>query len=411
VLGEWPHGVTCHIAADGVITAAAPPDSGLEGIRLRRFTPGDLSAAAGLVSAPAGVPPEDDPATLAPRSPARHTSGAASPAIGSPLRGRAPAVPELSHDRPPPVPAPDVPVAGEPGSSKGSRPVRIGMLGPLQITAADREIGRGPRKARELLAFLAVHGADGATADAISEALWPGAPPGYGNRQRNVALRKARDLLRNSTGRSAPMWITHAAGRYRLDPSLIEVDLWQSQAALDAARTASTDQDRLAAYRQATGCYRGPLCDGAGFDWAEPHGEAARHRALDAWARIAGILQDTDPEQALSVMETALTHDPYNEYTYQQVMRLQAAAGRTDAVRRTLELLQSRLAELGISTLRTSTRQAVAALLGDSGPHPRSPGHPPAVTSTGKPSSAGAADRPRPPRPTRTRLPAIRRDR
>jgi hypothetical protein len=45
----------------------------------------------------------------------------------------------------------------------------------------DGEIGIGLRKARELLAFLAVHGADGAIGDAISEALWPGAPPGHGN--------------------------------------------------------------------------------------------------------------------------------------------------------------------------------------------------------------------------------------
>jgi DNA-binding SARP family transcriptional activator len=89
-------------------------------------------------------------------------------------------------------------------TAEGSRPVRINVLGPPRITARNREIGAGPRKARELLAFLAVQGADGATGDAISEALWPGALPGHGTRQRNIALRKARDLLRGSTGHSAP---------------------------------------------------------------------------------------------------------------------------------------------------------------------------------------------------------------
>ena len=201
------------------------------------------------------------------------------------------------------------------------------MLGPLQITAGGREIGAGLRKARELLAFLAVH-PDGATGEAISEALWPGAPPGHGTRQRNLALRKARELLRGATGLTTPMWITLTACRYRLDPALTGADLWQFQAALEAARTAGDDQARLAALRQAVACYRGPLADGAGYDWAEPYAETARRRALDAWARIAEILQPSDPEQALSALEAALTHDPYNEYTYQQIMRLQAAAGR-----------------------------------------------------------------------------------
>jgi DNA-binding SARP family transcriptional activator len=361
VLGEWPYGVTCDVAADGTITAVSLPDSGLAGVRLYCLSLGDFSAATGLNDALPSTPLAESPAVPASRSLDRELSRSVPPAVSSPDPHHAPAMTELAHE--------------------GSRPVRISVLGPLQITAGGREIGTGPRKARELLAFLAVHGADGATGDAISEALWPGAPPGYGARQRNVALRKARDLLRSSTGRSTPMWITLTVDRYRLDPALIESDLWHFQAALETARAAGTDQDRLVAYRQAASRYRGPLCDSAGYDWAESHAETARHHALDAWTRIAGILQDTDPEQALAALETALTHDPYNEYIYQQIMRLHAAEGRTDAVRRTFELLQARLIELGITTLRTSTRQVVAALLGDSGPNPRPAG----------PSSTGAA--------------------
>ena len=248
------------------------------------------------------------------------------------------------------------------------------MLGPLQITADGREIGTGLRKARELLAFLTVH-PDGATGEAISEALWPGAPPGHGTRQRNIALRKARELLRAATGLTTPMWITLTAGRYRLDPALAGADLWQFQAALEVARTAVGDQARLAALRQAVACYRGPLTGGAGYDWAEPYAETARRRALDAWARIAEILQPADPDQALAALEAAMAHDPYNEYTYQQIMRLQATAGRSDAVRRTLALLEARLGELDL-TPDASTRQLAAALLGTAQPPGRAGGQP-----------------------------------
>jgi hypothetical protein len=57
-----------------------------------------------------------------------------------------------------------------------------------------------------------------------------------------------------------------------------------------------------------------------------------------------------------------------------RIMRLQAAAGRPEAVRRTLALLESRLTELGI-TPGAQTRQAAAALLGAARPGPgqRSP--------------------------------------
>ena len=348
ILGNWPGGVTCDTAADGMVTATSPAGAGLDGIRLRCLEPGDLAAIAGVLSTPPGT--------------------------GTP----ASAAPDAAHEQPLRLVPAAAPAQGA-GTGAGSRPVRVSVLGPLRITAADGEIGVGLRKARELLAFLAVHGADGATGDAISEALWPGAPPGQGKRQRNIAIRKARELLRSSAGRDVPMWIILAADRYRLDPALIEADLWQFQAALETARTASTDQERLAACQQAVSYYRGPLCDGAGYEWTEPYAENARLRALDAWTRIAGLLQDTDPEQALAALETALTHDPYNEYLYQQMMRLQAAAGRADAVRRTFELLQARLAGLG-ATPRSSTRQTMADLLGDSGPHP--PPRPPAVPAS-----------------------------
>jgi DNA-binding SARP family transcriptional activator len=267
------------------------------------------------------------------------------------------------------------------------------VLGPLQITAAGREIGTGLRKARELLAFLAVH-PDGATGEAISEALWPGAPPGHGTRQRNIALRKARELLRGATGLPAPMWITLTAGRYRLDPALAGTDLQQFQAALEAARIAGDDQACLAALRAAVGCYRGPLADGAGYDWAEPYAETARRRFLDAWARIAEILQPCDPEQALAALEAALTHDPYNEYTYQQIMRLQAAAGRADAVRRTLALLETRLGELEV-TPGAGTRRLAATLLGTAEPPGSGTGLPaqPRRPSPGPGPADGAAGR------------------
>jgi DNA-binding SARP family transcriptional activator len=239
----------------------------------------------------------------------------------------------------------------------------VSVLGPLRITAGGQEITGGLRKARELLALpLSVH-PGGLTGEVISEALHPGAGPGQAAGQRNLALRKARDMLRAATGRTAPPWITSAAGRYRLDPTLISTDLHDFEAALDQARHAASDAGRLAACRAAVALYRGELADGAGYEWAEPHAETARRRALDAWTAIAEILAPADPDQALAALDAALAHDPYNEYLYQKIMRLQAAAGRPEAIRRTLHLLETRLTDLGI-TPSAQTRQPAASLLG-----------------------------------------------
>jgi DNA-binding SARP family transcriptional activator len=332
LLGDWPHGTTCHITAGGLISGVTPPEPGLTGTEAYHLEAADLAA------------------IITQLDQASEPSGDDGPAAPSPPQTGQPHLPDA---------------AAAPGPA--GTPVQIGVLGPLQITAAGREIGTGLRKARELLAFLAVH-PGGASAEAISEALWPGADPGRAAGQRNLALRKAREMLRTAAALPAPMWILNAAGRYRFDPALISTDLEVFSQALEAARNASGDA-RLAACRRAVALYRGELAEGTGYEWAEPHAETARRRALDAWTTIAEILQPRDPDQALSALETALSHDPYNEYLYVRIMRLQAAAGRPEAVRRTLALLESKLTDLGI-TPSSQTRQAAAALLTAAGPAP-----------------------------------------
>ncbi|HTQ93353.1 MAG TPA: BTAD domain-containing putative transcriptional regulator, partial [Streptosporangiaceae bacterium] len=360
LLGEWPHGTTCHITAGGLVSSVTPPQADLAGAEAYHLEAADLAAI--ITQLDQAREPSGDHGPAAPIPPETgqpHLPGTT--AVPGPAQA---AAARRSPQQPPPA-------AGTAGQGTGpgpaGTPVRISVLGPLQITAAGHEIGTGLRKARELLAFLAVH-PDGASGEAISEALWPEAGPGRAAGQRNLALRKAREMLRTATGLPTPMWILNTSGRYRLDPALVGTDLEAFGQTLETARNTSGDA-RLAACRRAVDLYRGELAEGTGYEWAEPYAETARRRALDAWTTIAEILQPSDPGQALSALETALAHDPYNEYLYVRIMRLQAAAGRPDAVRRTLALLESKLTELGI-TPSSQTRQATAALLAAAGPAP-----------------------------------------
>ncbi len=387
LLGDWPAGTTCRIGPGGTVTAASDP--GLTGAQAYHLASGDAAAMLSLLRGAGGHVHDDRPGTPGP-TPPEQPAAASSPPAAPPVRPRQP-VPDgepTQADRRAARPQTPVPAAGEPaapdagpdppvrqpgqpeptapavpgGPPQPARPVRISVLGPLRITAAGTEIQGGLRKARELLAYLAVH-PDGVSGEAISHALWPDAGPRYATAQRNLALRKAREMLRTATGLDGPMFILLSGGRYRLDPSLIDADLWRFTAALADAQAAATGEDQLTALRRATTLYQGPPADG-GYDWAERDAEPARRQALDAQARIAAILADRDPEQALAALETALTHDPYNEAVYQQIMDLQAQLGRPDAVRRTLRLLETRLAELGQSP-GPAARQKTASATGN----------------------------------------------
>ena len=297
LLGSWPAGVTCQVAADGTVTAVTPPNPDLDGTRLFTLGAAEAAAIAGVLQEAGGSPPASRPGPPAstPGDGQRPPAGDRAPAI---RYLRAPEAPPRPAREPAPAPPASAAAAGQPEPSAspppGERPVQLALLGPLRITAAGQEVAGGMRKARELLAFLAVQHPDGASGDAISEALWPESDPGRAAGQRNLALRKAREMLRTATGLPEPRWILNASGRYRLDPALIGTDLEAFGEALEAARSASGDA-RLAACRRAVALYRGELAEGAGYEWAEPYAETARRRALDAWTTIAEILQPADP--------------------------------------------------------------------------------------------------------------------
>jgi DNA-binding SARP family transcriptional activator len=408
VLGDWAAGITCRISADGTVLAAT--DAGLAGAEAFHLPAPDAATMLGLLRGAQGHVTADTPGT--PGTGSGREPGAVARPAGQPhahtddtpggdhrsphtARRRPAGQPPRGQDRAPsPQPIPKAaPPAGGPPAATGdgepqarrspvstlstgtgatiTRPVHIAVLGPLQVTALGREVRGGLRKARELLAYLALH-PEGVTGEAISDALWPESGPRYATAQRNLALRKAREMLRTATGLSQPMFITLASERYRLDPALIDVDFWRFEAALDRARAADGETGQLAVLQQAAALYHGPLVDGAAYDWAERYAEPARRRAVDALARIAEILQPTDPEQSLTTLEAALTHDPYNEAVYQKIMHIQAGLGRPDAARRTLRLLETRLAELGLSP-DPATQQAAAGATGNQPGHPPSP--------------------------------------
>ena len=225
------------------------------------------------------------------------------------------------------------------------------------------------RKARELLAFLAVH-PDGASGEAISEALWPEVRP---RPRRRAAQPRAAQGPGDAPHRYRPARPDVDYQRIRALPPRPGPDRHRLPGVQRRPRRGPQRQRRGAAgrdFRRAAALYRGELAEGAGYQFrprsapdrpTPPHGRLNRHRRDPS--------SQPTPAKALSALETALAHNPYNEYLYVRIMRLQAAAGRPEAVGRTLALLESKLTDLGI-TPSSQTRQAAAAMLAAAGPWP-----------------------------------------
>jgi DNA-binding SARP family transcriptional activator len=285
--------------------------------------------------------------------------------------------PEIGHERTDPLPEsepeaspygmdlPEIPERV--GEAVTPAPVRLQVLGPPTLATVDRPISTGVRRGSlAVLAVLAAH-PRGRTFDELAADLHPDADPETGINRVRTDLNAVRSLLREATGiegRGKFIVYDGATGRYRIDPDLIEVDLWRMLSALDRANNAGDDETAcLAALREAVARYRGDFAEGHDQAWVIDYATTYRHQLLAAYARIAEILETDQPDQAIAALETAIDHDPVNEELYQRIMRIHGRLGRPDAVRRTLRLLENRLAELAEAEPSEATRRVAARQL------------------------------------------------
>ncbi len=243
--------------------------------------------------------------------------------------------------------------------------VHLAVLGPITVGTEAGPVGAGMRSGSYgVLALLAAH-PRGRTREQLAADLYPDVDPELADNQVRTATTTARRVLRQATSHDEAKFILYDAGTglYRLDPDTVEVDLWHMLTAIQAANTATDDEASLAALRQAAEDYRGDFAHAQDGAWALDYATTYRHQILSVYARIAEILETDQPEQALAVLEAAIDRDPVNEELYQRVMRIHGRLGRPDAVRRTMRVLEDRLADLGEAEPSEATRRVAARQL------------------------------------------------
>jgi DNA-binding SARP family transcriptional activator len=238
--------------------------------------------------------------------------------------------------------------------TRAAVPIWVGVLGAPRVIwqpdtadmADAREVTKTfqPRT-RELLVFLALH-PHGAGRESLVAALWPHTPSERTTNALNTTLSRLRRSVSTATGGALSEIVLAGENRYRLDPQVLDVDFWHFDTAVTARRAATTDQQRVDAYRAIVDSYGGALADGMSTEWIETAREAIRRDAIDAVTALARALVDDDPQQTLDLLEIARAFDPHNEALYRDIMRLQERLGLIDAIPRTLSLLTARLAEI-----------------------------------------------------------------
>jgi DNA-binding SARP family transcriptional activator len=297
--------------------------------RMSTLTPGDLAAVLAMLTdaAPRPEPGHDIDLDPGPSTPSEASAEQAEP------------VPAQPHE--------------------ATTAVRLRVLGPVLVETLAGPVATGMRSGSYIvLASLAVH-PGGRTLDQLAADLHPDTDPGTAGKRIRTDISTLRRVLRTATGNSEAMFVVYdpATGRYRLDPELIAVDLWQLLTAIEAANTADDDTQALALLRRAAELYGGDFADGADQTWITDYATTYRHQILSVLARIAELLEADHPDQAVTALEQALEFDPVNEELYQRIMRIHGRAGRPDAVRRTLRRLEDRLADLGGAEPSEATRR------------------------------------------------------
>jgi DNA-binding SARP family transcriptional activator len=234
-------------------------------------------------------------------------------------------------------------------------PLRVALLGPLEIAGAKRS-RRGLRaSALELIAYLALQ-RRAVHRDELLEAFWPSVDPRRTRLRLRQAARDARRLLGPAL-RSEP-------DGYALDPNLVETDVEELERLLTATMTAEPQQTHRLR-EQALALFRGePLAD-SDYHWAE--GELRRLRAtqVELLERVGrDRLALGDARGALQAAERGLALDALNEALWRLALEAESALGLREAVAQRYEQLRSLLQQrVGLEPAR-ETRLLHRQLLG-----------------------------------------------
>jgi len=219
--------------------------------------------------------------------------------------------------------------------------LELTLLGGLETGRDDgRPFPLSARKARALLAYLAMQPGRSFARDTLAALLWEAS----GDAQARTSLRQALTAIRRAATPGLDDVLATTGDTVALRPALVACDALAFERATVADAAA------------AVALYRGDFLAGfhvgeGGFDdWASAERERLRELALGTLTRLLdAALGDADSQYAVELAQRVLRFDPLRESAHRALMRLYARQRRTAAALRQYRLLRETLRrELGV---------------------------------------------------------------
>lgn|GEM_PF-5893899 len=222
--------------------------------------------------------------------------------------------------------------------------LRVRLLGGLLVEGR-RPNEVGSRKARTLLAALAVARRSPVAVDVLAEVLWGDELPARPAEQVGVLVSRLRGVIGSER-------LPRFDAGYALEPDW--VDLAELEEGIDAAERAVATGDALSARLAATlalDLARGPLLPEEGSPWFDgPRASVARSVAATRLLAAEAALVSGDAAGAVALAAGGLDYDPYDEAALRALMRGHVASGRPASALAAYVTTRTRLAEdLGVS--------------------------------------------------------------
>ncbi len=202
--------------------------------------------------------------------------------------------------------------------------LRIALLGGLEIAAGEALAEASlTRKAKALIAYLALRGTRGQSREKLAELLWGNSA----EEQARANLRQALSSIRKALNGNGTAYLVTNSGRISLAGHDIDLDV-----AMFERLVAKATPDAL---KRAATLYKGDLLDGFSLKedsfeaWARAERERLRHLACDALTKLIAHCDEVgDTERCVETAARLLTLDPLREAAHRILMRAYAAQGR-----------------------------------------------------------------------------------
>ncbi len=215
--------------------------------------------------------------------------------------------------------------------------LRFRLLGPFEAARDDQQIPAVAWRTRQtqlVLKVLLDERGQVVSFDKLADLVWP-------DSDEPAARTSLRDSIRTIRRVLEPDLLARAPSRHVQTGTLgysflragswVDVDDFETAGQAGAAAARRGDAEAaIQAYQEVAAIYRGDyISDDLYADWALQRREHLRAAYLEALEQLAALLAESGShEQAIDILDRALTVDPLREELYRRLMVSQAATGR-----------------------------------------------------------------------------------